>query len=145
MLHPSRYRIFTFGKLRKGWIQDALALYLKRLPGLTITELKDSNPQREAEAIQSSLRNNEKLIALSEEGEALTSIIFAKRLQLLGSQRLVFVIGGPNGLAPEFKHSADLCLSLSPLTFPHQIALLLLVEQLYRTQSIIQGTSYHRS
>ncbi|WP_320668436.1 23S rRNA (pseudouridine(1915)-N(3))-methyltransferase RlmH [Prochlorococcus sp. MIT 1307] len=144
-MNPSRYRILAIGKIRKKWISEGLELYLKRLPGLTITELKDSSPQKEADAIQTQLKNNETLIILMEEGRPLASIPFAEYLKALGSKRLVFVIGGANGIAPEIKKMADLCLSLSPMTFPHEIARLLLVEQIYRATTIIHGGPYHRS
>ena len=145
MFNPSRHRIFAIGKIQKSWVKDGLNLYLKRLPGLTITEFRDSNPKKEAAAIYSALKSDEILVALAEEGEALSSIAFAKRLQKLGSQRLAFVIGGANGLAPDIKTSANWCLSLSPLTFPHEMARLLLLEQLYRAHTITQGSPYHRN
>ena len=144
MLNPSRYRILSVGKVRKNWIKDGIGLYMKRLPGLTINELRDSSPQKEAETIKARTRSDEKLIVLTEEGENFTSIVFAKYLNTLGSQRLTFVIGGANGVAPEIKASAHLRLSLSPLTFPHELALLLLIEQLYRATTIIQAGPYHR-
>ncbi len=144
MLNPSRLRIIAIGKIRKQWLQEAVGLYLKRLPGLTVTELRDSDLQRESNMIHSVLRKNEKLIALTEEGENLNSINFTKRLQKFGSQRLAFLIGGADGLSPQIKNSAYWQLSLSSLTFPHEIARLLLLEQLYRAQTILQGTSYHR-
>ena len=145
MLKPSRYRIFAIGKVRKAWIKEGLHSYMKRLPGLTITEVDNSNPQKEAKAIQARLRNNETLIALMEEGKPLASIPFAEYLKEFGSQRLVFVIGGANGIAPEIKTSAHFQLSLSRMTFPHEIARLLLVEQLYRATTINQGGPYHRN
>ncbi len=144
MLNPSRYRIISIGKIRKKWIQNGLDLYLKRLPGLTIIELRDGNLQREAEAIRSAKKSDEALVILTEEGESLPSVQFAHRLQELGSQRLAFVIGGADGLSSEIKASADLSFSLSPLTFPHEIARLLLVEQLYRASTILHGGAYHR-
>ena len=145
MLNPSRYRIFAIGKIHKSWIKEGLDLYLKRLPGLVITEIRDSTPQKEAETIQTQLKNNELLIALMEEGELLASIPFAKCLQQFHYQRLAFVIGGANGIAPEIKASAHLRISLSPMTFPHEISRLLLIEQIYRATTIIQGGPYHRS
>ena len=144
MLNPSRYRIIAIGKVRKAWIKDGLNLYLKRLPGLTITELRDGEPQQETKAIHAALRENEALVALTEESETFSSIDFANRLERCGSQRIAFVIGGADGLAPEIKASAHWNLSLSRLTFPHEIARLLLAEQLYRAHTIRQGTPYHR-
>ncbi|HGY5553715.1 MAG TPA: 23S rRNA (pseudouridine(1915)-N(3))-methyltransferase RlmH, partial [Prochlorococcus sp.] len=75
------YRIIAVGKVRKGWIQDGISMYLKRLPGITITEVRDTHPQREAQAIQTALRSSELLVALCEEGEALASVPLAERLE----------------------------------------------------------------
>ena len=133
------------GKVRRGWIQDGIDLYLKRLPGLTISELRDSNPDREAEAIRSALRPDETLIALMEQGNTLASVPFAQRLEQFGNQRLAFVIGGADGLTPELKAEAHWRLRLSPMTFPHELARLMLVEQLFRAQAIVQGSPYHRA
>tara|TARA_B100000029_G_scaffold64368_1_gene57641 strand:+ start:455 stop:892 length:438 start_codon:yes stop_codon:yes gene_type:complete len=145
VLNTSRYHILAVDKVRKSWIKEGLDLYLKRLPGLRITEIRHSSPQKEAAAIQAQINPGELLIALMEEGESIASIPFAKYLQKLGSQRLVFVIGGANGISPEIKAIAQFHLSLSPMTYPHEIARLLLVEQLYRATTIIQGGPYHRT
>ena len=144
MLNPSRYRIFAIGKLRSNWIGEGIARYLKRLPGLTITELRDSPQQKTAKAISSLLRKDEALVVLTETGESFNSKSLAKYLQKLGSKRLVFVIGAANGLGPEIEAIANLKLSLSPMTFPHELARLLLVEQIYRAKTIIDETPYHR-
>lgn len=144
MLNPSRIRILAVGKLRRGWVRDGLALYAKRLPGLTIVELKDSDPLREAEAIRAQLRRDEQLITLTEEGQALPSRQLAAQLLQRGSLRLAFAIGGADGLHAQLKAEASWQLSLSALTFPHELARLLLVEQLYRAQTILQGGPYHR-
>ena len=145
MFIPSHYRIIAIGKVRKTWIQEGLNLYLKRLPGLSITELRDNNPTKEFQAINTSIKRGEILIALSEEGEAFSSLDFCNHLQKLSSQRIVFAIGGPNGLPPQTKAIAHSCVSLSLLTFPHEIARLLLVEQLYRASTILSGKPYHKA
>ncbi len=145
MLNPSRYRIFAIGKVRTSWVKEGLNLYLKRLPGLTIIELRDSHLKREAKEIQTQLKSDEVRIVLMEEGKSFASIPFAECLKRFGSQRLAFVIGGANGIAPEIKTSAQLQLSLSPMTLPHEMARLLLVEQIYRATTIIQGGPYHRA
>ena len=82
------------GKVRRDWIQKGIELYLKRLPGLTVTELRDSSPEKEADSIRAALRPDETLIALMEQGECLGSIPFARRLEQFENERLVFVIGG---------------------------------------------------
>lgn len=144
-MNPSRCRILAVGKVRRSWIQDGIELYRKRLPGLEIIEIRDSTPDKEAESIRASLRADEHLIALMEEGDAVGSIPFARRLDQLGNQRLAFVIGGADGLTNELKGRAHWQLSLSPMTFPHELARLMLVEQLFRAQAILQGSPYHRA
>ena len=133
------------GKVRRGWIQEGIDLYRKRMPGLEIIEIRDSTPAKEAEAIRASLRPDDHLIALMEEGTPLASEPFARRLDQLGNQRLAFVIGGADGLTDALKASARWQLSLSPMTFPHELARLMLIEQLFRAQAILQGSPYHRA
>mgnify|MGYP002037966489 FL=1 len=133
------------GKVRRGWIQEGIDLYRKRLPGLEIVEIRDSTPAKEAEAIRANLRPDDHLIALMEEGTPLASEPFARRLDQLGNQRLAFVIGGADGLTDALKASARWQLSLSPMTFPHELARLMLIEQLFRAQAILQGSPYHRA
>ena len=144
-MNPARCRILAVGKVRRDWIQNGIDLYLKRLPGLTISELRDSTPDKEADAIRAALRPDETLIVLMEQGETLASVPFARRLEQFGYERLVFVIGGADGLTPELKAQAHWRLSLSPMTFPHELARLMLVEQLFRAQAIVQGSPYHRA
>ena len=133
------------GKVRRGWIQEGIDLYRKRLPGLEIVEIRDSTPAKEADVIRASLRPDDHLIALMEEGTPLASEPFARRLEQLGNQRLAFVIGGADGLTDALKTSARWQLSLSPMTFPHELARLMLIEQLFRAQAILQGSPYHRA
>ena len=71
-INPSRMRILAIGKLRRGWVQQGVAMYLKRLPGLEILELKDSSPVKEAAAVLAALKPDETLLLLSEEGELLS-------------------------------------------------------------------------
>ena len=144
-MNVNRCRVLAVGKVRRGWIQEGIDLYRKRLPGLEIVELRDSTPQKEADAIQSALRSDERLIALMEEGDTLASIPFARRLERYGNERLAFVIGGADGLTSELKSRACWRLSLSPMTFPHELARLMLIEQLFRAQAILQGSPYHRA
>lgn len=144
-MNPARCRILAVGKVRKGWVQEGIALYLKRLPGLTITELRDSTPDKEAEAIRLALRSDELPVILMEQGKTLDSVAFSERLSQFGAQRLAFVIGGADGITPALKASAAWQLSLSPMTFPHELARLLLLEQLFRAQAIRSGSPYHRA
>ncbi len=144
-MNPSRLRILAVGKVRRGWIQDGIDLYRKRLPGLSIVELRDSTPEKESEAIRAARRPDERLVVLMEQGETLASIPFARKLEQISSERIAFVIGGADGLTDDLKSEAHWRLSLSPMTFPHELARLMLVEQLFRAQSILQGSPYHRA
>jgi 23S rRNA (pseudouridine1915-N3)-methyltransferase len=145
VINPARIRIIAVGKVRKGWVSEGVEIYRKRLPGLEIVELRDGGMAREAEAISAELRGGEQLVALCEEGQSYDSLAFAKVLEGSGSERLAFVIGGADGLDPALKGRAHWRLSLSPMTFPHELARLLLLEQLYRASSIQQGGPYHRA
>jgi 23S rRNA (pseudouridine1915-N3)-methyltransferase len=144
LINPSRIRILAVGKVRKGWVLEGIATYLKRLPGLQVVELRDAGKAREAEAIQAALRPEERLVVLAEEGQVFDSQAFARRLEGSGSERLALVIGGAEGIAPALKARACWMLSLSPMTFPHELARLLLLEQLYRALTIQQGGPYHK-
>lgn len=144
-MNPSRLRILAVGKVRRGWIQDGIDLYCKRLPGLSIVQLRDGTPEKEAEAIRAAWRPDERLVVLMEQGETLASIPFARKLEQISSERIAFVIGGADGLTDDLKAEAHWRLSLSPMTFPHELARLMLVEQLFRAQAILQGRPYHRA
>ena len=144
-MNPSRLRILAVGIVRRGWIQDGIDLYCKRLPGLSIVQLRDGTPEKEAEAIRAAWRPDERLVVLMEQGETLASIPFAQRLEQISSERIAFVIGGADGLTDDLKAEAHWRLSLSPMTFPHELARLMLVEQLFRAQAILQGRPYHRA
>jgi len=144
VINPARIRILAVGKVRKGWVQEGVSLYRKRLPGLVITELKDSTMAKEAEAITAALHPDERLVVLTEEGQTFASVPFAEQLRGSGSERIAFVIGGAEGLEPALKAQAHWRLSLSPMTFPHELARLLLLEQLYRASTILLGGPYHR-
>ena len=144
MINPSRIRILAVGKVRKVWVLEGIATYLKRLPGLQVVELRDAGKAKEAEAVLAALQPGEQLVVMAEEGQTFDSPAFAERLEGSGSERLVFVIGGAEGIDPALKARASWKLSLSPMTFPHELARLLLVEQLYRALSIQQGGPYHK-
>jgi 23S rRNA (pseudouridine1915-N3)-methyltransferase len=111
---------------------------------LQVVELRDAGKAHEAEAIQAALRPEEQLVVLAEEGQVFDSQAFARRLEGSGSERLALVIGGAEGIAPALKARACWMLSLSPMTFPHELARLLLLEQLYRALTIQQGGPYHK-
>ncbi len=140
-----KIKIIAVGKVKHAWILEGLQTYLKRCPGMTIVEIKDSTPEREAAEIQALLKPREKLIVLSERGELLDSVRFAEWLATaITDEALVFALGGPVGISPQLVAIAHKTLALSPMTFTHDMARLLLVEQLYRAQNILQNGSYHK-
>jgi len=139
-----KIKLIAVGKLKKVWIREGLEVYHKRLPELEIIEVKDSTLEKEGQQIMSMLKVSDRLIALTETGKTYSSVEFADFLSRADSNSLVFAIGSAEGFSDEIQQSADQCLSLSPMTFPHEIARLLLAEQLYRAKAILQGSSYHK-
>jgi 23S rRNA (pseudouridine1915-N3)-methyltransferase len=140
-----KLKIIAVGKIKAAWINAGLEEYRKRLPGLTIVEIKDSDPAQEWAQIQTLLKPRERLIALTERGQRLTSLEFADFLQRETlDETLVFAIGSATGISPQLEATASHCLSLSPMTFTHDMARLLLVEQLYRAHNILNNGSYHK-
>ena len=144
MINISRYKIIAVGKIKKKWIQEGIDKYLKRLPGLEVIEIKDNNQTKEENTIREIISKNEILVTLNENGQSFTSKQLATKLLNSHNQNIIFVIGGAFGLAPSLNYFASWQLSLSPLTFPHEIARLLLIEQIYRAKSITQGIPYHK-
>ena len=144
MLNISHYKIIAIGKIRKKWIQEGVEMYLKRLPGLEVKEIKDSTQLKEEHTIKEIISKNEFLVTLNENGQSFTSKQLATTLLNSHNQNITFVIGGASGLTSSLNNLASWQLSLSPLTFPHEIARLLLIEQLYRAKTITQGGPYHK-
>lgn len=136
--------MIAVGKVKKGWIREGIDTYHKRLPELEVFEIKDSDPEKEAAQMLLQVKKSDRLIALTEEGHTHSSIQFAEMIAQAESHSLVFAIGSATGLSSQVKQVASQCLSLSPMTFPHEVARLLLLEQLYRAKSILQGSSYHK-
>jgi 23S rRNA (pseudouridine1915-N3)-methyltransferase len=138
-------RILAVGRVKDpsyAALIDAYARRIRPWADLAIAELKDRGPAREAAAMTAQLRDGEHVVALDERGAARTSRGLAGLLASHGA--LAFLLGGPDGLGPAARERADLTLSLSPLTLPHELARLVLVEQLYRGLAINRGHRYHR-
>ncbi len=141
-------RIIAVGKLKDRRLADLAADYQRRLrpyAQLEVTELRDQDPEREARQMLDQLNRSgatAHLVALDERGRDLTSRQLAAVLGAHGS--LAFVVGGADGLTEEVRDRADLVLSLSRLTFTHEMARVLLLEQIYRGFSILRGLPYHR-
>ena len=112
------------------------------------SERTDAAARREAARILAQVDERDRLVALDEAGRTRSTSSFAKWLAAhrdRDPRRLVFVVGGASGLAPEVLARAEETLSLSPMTFPHQVARLLLIEQVYRALSVQAGLRYHRA
>ncbi len=151
------------GKLKERFYTQAAAEYAKRLGAycrLTITELPEerlgSTPgrgeidaalEREAGAILGKVPKGAAVTALCVEGGLCSSEELSAKLEAWagsGRSTLVFVIGGSYGLHPSVKSRADWRLSMSPMTFPHHLARVMLLEQIYRSFKIREGSSYHK-
>ena len=140
-------KFITVGKLKDRLLQSRCDEYVKWIGGyakIETRELPDSNVEKEGEAILRELSKdaNAYIIVLSEEGREFSSVEFSSYLQRI-DRKVVFVIGGPLGLSPSVKAKANLLWSLSRLTFTHELARLLLSEQLFRALNIMNGGHYH--
>ena len=155
--------LICVGKLKERFYLDACAEYQKRLSAyckLNLVELPEERlPQsptqgqidqalaREAQAIRAKLPPSSSLVALCVEGKERSSEHFARLLldwEQSAAKHLVFLIGGSYGLHPSIKGEAWVKLSMSPMTFPHHLARVMLLEQLYRACKINEGSSYHK-
>ena len=100
--------------------------------------------EREARALQEALPERCNVIALSPEGRPIPTDSFTLRLKQWSEPLVAFVLGGPLGLDPAFRKTADATLSLSPMTLPHELARVVLAEQIYRAVTILRGVPYHK-
>lgn len=152
-----RITIVAIGRFENSDHKLVFQTYLKRLKwkvALKEFDLKNSHnlavdqiKKGEGELIAKAIKSSSKLIALDEGGKSFSSKQFAKMISdfaIKGDSDLSFVIGGANGLAEEILQKADVKISLSAMTFPHLMVRSILVEQIYRAQSIIEGHPYHR-
>ena len=140
MIQTNRLTINAIGKIKKPWIKEGIDQYKKRMPDLLIREFKYFK-------INNFKDNRDKniIISLGEEGESFNSKEFSSLLSNFNNKKITFFIGDSDGLSSQFKYNSDLLLSLSPLTFPHELARLVLIEQIYRAVSIAKNSPYHRS
>ena len=138
MLQSNRLIIHAIGKIKKFWIKDGINQYKKRMPELIINESKTFN-------INNLRTNNNIIICLGEEGRQFSSVQLSSFLLNFKNKKINFLIGDTDGISLDIKEKSDLVLSLSPLTFPHELARLILIEQIYRAISISNNSPYHRS
>lgn len=158
-----RVTVLCVGKLKEKFYLEAAAEYVKRLQRfckLELVELPESRlpespspaeVQRalaaEAVAIRERLPKGGAVIALCIEGKPCSSVELSRRMEELavsGKTQLTFLIGGSVGLDEGLKRQADWRLSMSPMTFPHHLARIMLLEQIYRAYQISAGTKYHK-
>lgn len=140
-------KVLVIGKLKDKNFQSRIVEYSKWLTQnnkIEILELPDSTKEKENELLLKHIEkeNHAYIVALSEDGKELTSRELASKLGAI-QQKIVFIIGGPYGLTNEVKEKADFLWSLSKLTFTHEFARLILLEQLFRASNIQMGGSYH--
>ena len=153
--------LLTLGKLKESFWREAEAEYIKRLQSwakVVVHELReesftakdspDAIRNKEAVKLEAEMEKigSAFVVVLDEHGAAQSSAQFSKKItSIIDTQNnhLVFVIGGPLGLGEGIRHRANLLLSLSSFTFTHQMARVILLEQLYRAMMIAHGRTYH--
>ena len=155
--------LITMGKLKEPFYISAASEYTKRLSGycrFTLLELPESrlpeNPspaeisaglEKEADLIFSKIPKGAWFCVFTPEGKLLSSEDFAKTLKTIkntGKSSACFLIGSSFGMAPRLKQRADFRLSMGPMTFPHHLARIMVLEQLYRAEAIQAGSKYHK-
>ena len=156
-------RVIAVGKIKEKFLQDGIAEYEKRLRPyvkLQVVELADEKrPQQASPAIElaSMEKEGERILAATPEGSFVIALdvngkswssgdlaASFREWELSGKNQLAFVIGGDLGLSPAVLARSDMRLSLSPMTFTHPMARLLLLEQVYRAFRILRGEPYHK-
>ena len=154
--------LICMGRLKEKYWRDAAAEYEKRLTRYTkfetielpdLPEPQNSSPaiemqikEKEGAAILAKLRADDTVVALCIDGKQLDSVQLSKKLMQLqdSGKRIVFIIGGSLGLSDAVVARANVKLSFSPMTFPHQLARIMLLEQVYRACKIAAGERYHK-
>jgi len=147
------------GKTDQAWIREGVAEYEKRISKyarfelITLPDVKNPGnrsaatvKEKEAEKMLSAFKSDDHVVLLDEHGKSYSTTALAAYIShamMLPKKRMVFVIGGPWGFHQSVRDRADHILSLSDLTFSHQVVRLLFAEQLYRVLSVIAGDPYH--
>jgi 23S rRNA (pseudouridine1915-N3)-methyltransferase len=154
-----KLHICAMGRLRKGPERDLIDDYLTRFNRTgrplslgpceehELDERKATTPAAQAPLLARSIPEGAHVVALDERGALMTSPDFARLMADVrdrGARDMAFVIGGADGLDPEFRAQADSVLSLSHMVWPHMLARVMLAEQIYRAATILSGSPYHR-
>lgn len=143
-----RYTVIAIGKMKNrslAMLCDDFSQRLKRQGNFELIELKDGDVESEGLRILEALakRSDARIYAMAEEGMTRTSQRLADELYALQGRPAIFILGGAYGLSDMVKARADALFALSPLTFTHEIARMLVCEQLYRAVAIQTGSKYH--
>ncbi len=154
-----KVRLIVIGKTDKTYLQEGIDIFHKRIPHYlpfeyqVIPDIKNTRnlseeqqKEKEGELILSQLKSGEELILLDEKGKEFKSTDFAQFLEkkmIGGTKSLAFVIGGPYGFSSQVYQAATAKISLSKMTFSHQMVRLIFSEQLYRALTILKGEPYH--
>ncbi|MCX7922111.1 MAG: 23S rRNA (pseudouridine(1915)-N(3))-methyltransferase RlmH [Clostridia bacterium] len=155
--------VISVGKLKEKYIKDGINEYVKRLSrfcDIEMVEVEDEQApdnlsaaqeqqvkKKEADKILKRVKDGSTVIVLDVKGERMTSEVFASKLNsffVSGTSHITFIIGGSLGLDPSLISVARLRFSMSDLTFPHQLARFILMEQLYRAFKIMNNETYHK-
>lgn len=151
-----RIQVLGIGKIREPYFREAVEEYTRRIGHYVPIRVRDaakelSAGERDLEDAYNRLKSDhvkaDRKVALDREGRVMSSEGLAQwfEKEMLASVGLIsFVIGGPYGLAPSALGDSDMTLSLGAMTFPHQMARLLLLEQVYRALTILRGEPYHK-
>ena len=153
----------VLGKLKEKYMKDFSAEYEKRLSGyckLTVTEFEpvklSDNPSeqeiknaltKETQMIKAKIPKNSFVFSMCIEGKQMSSEELSKKLEdiaLTGKNNITFIIGSSFGLSDEIKQMSDYKFSMSKMTFPHKLARIMLIEQVYRALSITNNAKYHK-
>lgn len=143
------WRIITVGKPGHAWVRTALDLYWQRLKHHGRFEhivIKEGGRLQVEEQMMTASENSLRVM-LDERGKQLRSVELARWIEkekISSRKRISILIGGADGHSDSFRANADACWSLSTLTLQHDIALIVLAEQLYRAHAILRGEPYHR-
>ncbi|HJQ73560.1 MAG TPA: 23S rRNA (pseudouridine(1915)-N(3))-methyltransferase RlmH [Gaiellaceae bacterium] len=142
-----KIRLIAAGTRLPDWIDAGVAEYAKRFGRGLKFELVEVPLAREAERMRGAIGRSDFVVALEVTGRALATPALAEWLaeRMASGKDIALLVGGPEGLDPALSNSADFRWSLSPLTFPHALVRVMVVEQLYRAYSLLQGHPYHRA
>lgn len=158
-----RIKFITVGKLKKKYLKDGIKEYAKRISAYADIEMIEVMDERipdkaslaeemlvkakEGRKILDKVKQDDYMILLDVSGKEMDSVAFSKHIEkcmIDGKSTIVFVIGGSLGHGEEILSRAQLRLSFSPMTFPHQLMRLILIEQVYRAFKIMKNETYHK-